>query len=211
MRASGLSRRKIVRQIGLSVFKIVFDAPLKVAAVMREFKPDWFVAGGWAIDLFLEKETRPHNDIEIAVFRRDQMILQNYLCKWRLQKVERGALSDWKKNEFLELPVFEIHAFNGKAEISRLEILLNETNGEEWIFRRNEIVTKPLSKLHSESNCGLKFLRPEIVLLYKSKNPREKDERDFRATVKRLDSESKIWLRSALSVCYSKHDWLQNL
>lgn len=27
--------------------------PLKVAAIMRDFKPSWFVAGGWAIDLYL--------------------------------------------------------------------------------------------------------------------------------------------------------------
>ncbi len=37
---------------------------------MREFEPDWFVAGGWAIDLFLEKVTHPHEDIEIAMNMR---------------------------------------------------------------------------------------------------------------------------------------------
>jgi hypothetical protein len=178
---------------------------------MREFEPDWFVAGGWAIDLFLEKETRPHEDIEIAIFRRDQLALQNYLQGWHLQKVENGILFDWKKDDFLELPIFEIHCFNEKNGLANFEVLLNETNGKDWIFRRNEIITKPLSELHSESNNGIKFLRPEVVLLYKSKNPREKDERDFLAAVNYLDNESRKWLRNALSVCYSQHQWLQSL
>lgn len=178
---------------------------------MQGFQPDWFVAGGWAIDLFLENETRPHEDIEIAIFRRDQSALHNYLRGWHLQKVENGILSDWNSNEFLELPIFEIHCFNEKKQLSRFEVLLNETNGKEWIFRRNEIITKPLSELHSESNYGIKFLRPEVVLLYKSKNPREKDEHDFLAAVNYLDNESKKWLRNALTICYSQHKWLQSL
>ena len=189
----------------------MFDQPKRVAALMREFEPDWFVAGGWAIDLFLEKEKRPHEDIEIAIFRRDQSALQNHLQDWHLQKVENGILSDWNKDDFLELPIFEIHCFNEKKELSRFEVLLNEINGKEWIFRRNEIITKPLSELHSESNHGIKFLRPEVVLLYKSKNPREKDERDFQAVVDYLDNESKKWLRNALLVCFSEHHWRQRL
>lgn len=189
----------------------MFNQPLKVASLMRGFEADWCVAGGWAIDLFLGIETRPHQDIEIAIFRRDQLALQKYLRGWHLQKVEKRAFSDWNKDEFLELPVFEIHCFNEKNDLPRFEVLLNETNGKEWIFRRNEIVTKPLSKLYSESNSGIKFLRPEVVLLYKSKNPREKDEQDFQAAANYLDFESKEWLRNALSICYSEHHWQQRL
>jgi hypothetical protein len=55
---------------------------------MRGFEPDWFVAGGWAIDLFLEKTTRPHEDIEIAIFRKNQLALQDYLDGWLLKKAE---------------------------------------------------------------------------------------------------------------------------
>ncbi|MDQ4121353.1 MAG: hypothetical protein M3209_07895 [Acidobacteriota bacterium] len=189
----------------------MFDPPLKVAALMSDFKPDWFVAGGWAIDLFLGKETRPHEDIEIAVFRRDQLELQNYLRDWHLQKVENRAFSDWEKGDFLKLPVFEIHCFNEDYDLLQFEVLLNETSGKDWVFRRNETITKPLSKLHLESEHGIKFLRPEVVLLYKSKNPREKDEQDFQLALKHLNFESKVWLRNALSICYSEHDWQKKL
>jgi hypothetical protein len=185
----------------------MFSEPLKVASLMREFEPDWFIAGGWAIDLYLEKQTRPHDDIEIAIFRRDQIALQNYLSGWLLKKAVGGELIDWNEDEFLELTAHEIHCSNENDELQRLEVLLNETNGKEWIFRRNKSVTKPLSKLHLTSNSGIKYLCPEVVLLYKSKNPRFKDEQDFQSVVKYLDSEAKEWLRNALSVCYSEHHW----
>ena len=74
----------------------MFAIPLQVAALMRNFQPDYFIAGGWAIDLFLEKETRPHRDIEIAVFRKDQIILHNFLVGWVLKKITGGKQSVWR-------------------------------------------------------------------------------------------------------------------
>lgn len=189
----------------------MFETPLKVWSLMRDFKPDWFIAGGWAIDLFLEKETRQHEDIEIAIFRPDQIALQKHLDGWVLKKAVNGTLPDWNPEEHLELPIHAIHCFNETVEPRFLEVLLNETGGGEWLFRRNVKITKPLSKLSQTSNSGVKFLRPEVVLLYKSKRPRLKDEQDFEAVAERLDVESKEWLKNALAICYSEHHWLERL
>jgi len=189
----------------------MFDAPLKVWSLMRDFKLNWFVAGGWAIDLYLEKETRPHKDIEITIFRQDQFALQNYLDGWVLKKAVNGTLLVWNRGERLESPIHEIHCFFDKAESQSLEVLLNEIDGDKWLYRRNIKVTKPLSKLHLTSNLGMKFLCPEVVLLYKSKRPRLKDEQDFEAVLDYLDVRSKEWLKNALAVCYSEHHWLERL
>jgi len=189
----------------------MFSLPLKIAALMQNFQSDWFIVGGWAIDLYLEEISRPHADIEIAIFRRDQIALQNYLNEWILQKMENSVPSVWNRNEFLELPVHEIHCYHETNEPPNFEILLNESNADEWIYRRNKKVTKLLTEICLATNSGIRFLRPEIVLLYKSKNPRAKDEQDFEAVVKRLDAESKKWLANALAICDSKHRWLQKL
>lgn len=189
----------------------MFDSPLKISSLMQGFKSDWFIAAGWAIDLYLEKETRQHEDIEIAIFREDQIALQNYLEGWILKKVVNSTLSEWKQNEHLKLPIHEIHCFKENDESQSLEVLLNEIDGERWLFRRNLKITKPRSKLYLTSKLGMKFLCPEIVLLYKSKNPRTKDEKDFKAVVECLNIESKAWLKNALTICYSEHHWLQRL
>ncbi len=178
---------------------------------MRDFKPSWFVAGGWAIDLFLEKETRSHQDIEIAIFRKDQIALQDYFDGWLLQKIVNGESLIWHRNEWLTLPAHEIHCFNETVQPPQIEILLNESNETEWLYRRNQKIRRSLFKIQLESSAGIKFLCPEVVLLYKSKNPRAKDEQDFQAVVKRLDAEQKEWLKDAIKICNSEHCWLRSL
>ncbi|MGD6844537.1 nucleotidyltransferase domain-containing protein [Bacillus infantis] len=54
----------------------------KAAGWMAGFEKPWFVAGGWAIDLFIGKQTRPHADLEIGIFREDQQALKSYLEDW---------------------------------------------------------------------------------------------------------------------------------
>ena len=41
--------------------------PEHVAERLAALRCPWYVAGGWAIDLFLGEQTREHEDVEIAV------------------------------------------------------------------------------------------------------------------------------------------------
>ena len=41
--------------------------PERVASVLEGVEAPWYVAAGWAIDLFLGGERREHEDLEIAV------------------------------------------------------------------------------------------------------------------------------------------------
>ena len=43
--------------------------PDEVAARLSGIAAPWCVVGGWAIDLFLGRETRPHGDLEISIPR----------------------------------------------------------------------------------------------------------------------------------------------
>ena len=47
--------------------------PLTVAQIVDRFAPfdvDWWIAGGRAIDLYLGWETRPHEDVDVEMFRK---------------------------------------------------------------------------------------------------------------------------------------------
>lgn len=190
---------------------MMFNLPLQIVGMLCNFKPDWLIAGGWAIDLFLEKETRSHKDIDIAVFRKDQAALHDYFDDWLLRKAVDGKLVVWHRDEWLKLPIHEIHCYKDTTQPPQIEILLNESNETDWLYRRNGNIRRSLIKTQLESSAGVKFLCPEIVLLYKSKNLREKDELDFQAVVERLDAERKEWLKDAIKVCNSKHHWLRSL
>lgn len=64
----------------------------KLSRLLNDFKQPWFIAGGWAIDLFLEDVTRIHKDIEIAIFSKDQSSLREYLFGWKFSKVVNGKM-----------------------------------------------------------------------------------------------------------------------
>src|SRR5699024_6963631 len=112
-----------------------FEKCKYVNNIMSDFNQPWFFAGGWAIDLFLGKETRIHEDIEIGIFREDQFDIKRFLNQWEFKKVLNGNIIPWS-NEYLELPIHEVHAINNLNNYA-LEILLNESHDENWIFRRD--------------------------------------------------------------------------
>ncbi len=187
----------------------MISTSIKVNEWMSRFDGQWGIAGGWAIDLFLGKESRLHSDIEVAIFREDQHVLKMALSGWSFEKVVKGELISWKE-EWLELPVQEIHGVHKQAG-ERLEVLLNETREGKWIFRRESSISFPESSLFLDSNEGVPYLHPAVVLLYKAKNAREKDHADFYAVKDLLKMEDKEWLCKALQVHVPGHLWILEL
>ncbi|KPB05927.1 nucleotidyltransferase domain-containing protein [Bacillus sp. CHD6a] len=186
---------------------MAFEKCKQINELMAGFNKDWFFAGGWAIDLFLGKETRDHHDVEIGIYRKDQVELKRYLSTWDFRKVVHGEFLIWG-DEFLELPVHEVHAKKAGGD---LEVLLNETDGESWIFRRDRRITSPLESFIRFTEAGLPYLPPEIVLLYKAKNTRDKDHMDLMSVKEALESDQLRWLKQAISIHEPTHEWLQVL
>src|SRR5262245_5383995 len=156
----------------------VFTEPQEVLRILDGLQCDWGVAGGWAIDLFLDRITRKHQDIEVAIFREDQLILQRHLSSrgWSLEYVRNGQLMPWSAEECLELPIHEIWCRIRTGPLRRIEVLLNEREANAFIFRRDFRIVAPINRTFVRSNSGIRVLAPEIVLLYKSKGPTEPKE-----------------------------------
>lgn len=179
-----------------------------IRARMSVYPEPWWVAGGWAIDLHLCRQHRPHKDVDIAVLRRDQQQLHSCFSGWSLQKVVNGAFQPWRSNETLQLPIHEVHA---RRDSEHLEFLLNETSGNAWVFRRNPSISMPLDRMSRRTSEGIPYLCPEIVLLYKAKTPREYDTEDFERARVTLDNGARRWLAAALNTCHPGHEWTSKL
>src|SRR5436309_6543830 len=165
---------------------------------MGGFERPWFVAGGWAIDLLLGRETRPHKDIEIAILRQDQLGLQRHLVGWDFRAVLPGTggySRPWLSEQWLDNPIHEIHASVNEAP--PLEILLNEREGSDWVFRRDHRIHRALTAVGGQTPGGVPYLAPEIVLLYKAATPSPLDEADFNAALPALDEAQRLWLAAA--------------
>ena len=191
-----------------------FGDLLRVTGLMAGFKRPWLVAGGWAVDLYLGCVTRTHRDIDIAVLRDDQLDLQQFLRGWGLEQVlyrTGGRREPWAEGERLELPVHEIHAYRDSGDLQDLEILLNESSGTEWRYRRNLSIARPLSMIGMRSEMGIPFLSPEIVLLYKAAYPADVNNADFEKVCEVLVDEARRWLGQAVETCHPGHEWLARL
>jgi len=184
----------------------------KVGALLRDLPCPWFVCGGWALDLFTGRVTRAHKDVDIAVAREDQFTAREYLRRrgWRLEKASGGELSPWADGERLDLPVHAVWCRNEAHDPGFIEILLNEIDGDQFRFRRDESITLARERMCFESSPGLPVLAPEIVLLYASNRPEEYDA-DFRNVVGSLSGEARAWLGAALHKLSARHPWADGL
>jgi hypothetical protein len=178
----------------------------RAASVMSGFPGPWGIAGGWAIDLFLGRESRPHADIDVALLRGHQQHLGSRLPVGGAEKVVEQRLSPWSVEEQLHAPVHEIHAT--WPDGYHLELLLNEHDREmqQWIFRRDARIRQPLEVAFPRGGA-LPYLAPEIVLLYKSKAPAAKDDADLISALPHLSMQQREWLRQALATTASEHPW----
>lgn len=70
--------------------------PKEMAELLAGFTRPWWICGGWALDLFLDRETRRHDDLDIAVLRPDQVALFDHLRGWDLHYATPAhALEPW--------------------------------------------------------------------------------------------------------------------
>ena len=184
------------------------DVRRAILPLMSPFPAPWCVAGGWAIDLFLRRVTRPHGDLELAIFRPDQLVLRHHLRGWRFEKVIEGGRVEWPDGERLELPVHEVHARRTDGSPAALEFLLNERDGDHWVYRRNAAIRLAIERAILRPGAGLPVLAPEIVLLFKSKAPRQKDEADWASTLSALDAQQRQWLLRAIRATETEHPWI---
>ena len=180
----------------------------QIVDTMRPFTGTWAIAGGWAIDLWLGRQTRTHADVDVAVFRDEQSLLRATFEDWQFSKAVDGKLLPLPPDELLRLPNHEIHALTPNG--TKIELLLNERRDDVWLFRRDTSIELQMVRALRRSQ-DVPTLAPEIVLLYKSKNPRATDDDDFAAALPSLDDSSRTWLRSALRRTAGPPHWLENL
>ena len=186
--------------------------PQDVAELLSGFASPWWICGGWALDLFLNRETRRHDDLDVAVLRRDQLALHRHLRGWDLHyATPEHRLERWHGTH-LDPPIHGIWARRSAEAVApwTCEFLLNEERGGHWVFRHNDAVTRPLDEIGAERD-GVPFLRPEIVLLYKSSEPSPKNQADFAAVRDQLSPSGTAWLRRALEAWDSQHPWVPQL
>lgn len=89
--------------------------------------------------------------------------------------------------------------------------MVNPDEDGAWVNRRWAEHVAPLAEVTWVADDGIRYLRPETVLLFKARLRRPKDDHDLRSALPLLSVEQVAWLRTAVAATEPGHAWLELL
>jgi len=184
-------------------------SPAQAAERLAAVPVRWCVAAGWALELFCGTATRAHEDLEIAIPAAGFPAIRAALADLEFQVVGSGRA--WP----LDSPAFDVmHQTWGQDPATgsyRLDVFREPHQGDTWICRRDRSIQRPYSTLIMRSAEDIPYLAPEVVLLFKARHLRPKDQGDFAMAAPLLTAPQRTWLTSALRQVHPGHPWLAML
>jgi hypothetical protein len=185
--------------------------PEQAAAALASVAAPWAVAGGWAIDLWLGRQTREHEDLEIAVPTGFFPELQARLESLGLQLFAVGEDETIALQPGEDRPIHQTWVADPIAQAWRMDIFREPGDADTWIYRRTGQFTAPRAWATGRTPAGIPYLAPQIVLLFKAKWTREKDEADFALVAPELAPDAREWLAASLQAIHPGHQWIGRL
>ena len=205
-------------------------------SILSSHRFTYAFCGGWAIDLFLNYESRKHGDIDVLAFwtERDEIILYMQSLGFDVYEMLGGSkarhITDvaiqmkCKRNIFCckadcdlihlsktdEKDICHIDFQSaGQTKLNFIEFLFNDKDDTDLHYARNHSIKRKL-KDAILVNDGIPYLAPEICLLYKSTDTeRNGYQQDFDLAIRQMDSTQRDWLNQALLYLYPDgHKWI---
>ncbi len=186
--------------------------PLSITSVVDAFSSArfrWWIGGGHALDLALGRTWRHHEDTDVGVARRDLGALHTLLDGWDLHVAAAGKLTPWR-GEPLGV---DRHQNNVWCRLTPdgpwvLDVTVSEGSAQDWIYRRDRSVAVRWDVAIQRTAEDIPFLAPELQLLYKSKDPRAKDDIDAAHVIPSLNRHQRAMLSHLLA---PDHPWQRRL
>ncbi len=183
-------------------------SPSAAAHWLASLTVPWWIAGGWSLDLFAGNQSRPHKDLDVGILRKDALQVLESLAVWEVFEAKNAVLTRLGAGMQPRADVFSLWCRPARASHWALELMLDEAENGNWIYRRHREIQRPLEIAIRCSSQGVPYLSPEIQLLYKSHRIRKEDQADFEHIGPKLDQRSRSWLRDCLQMIDPAHPWL---
>jgi uncharacterized protein CbrC (UPF0167 family) len=184
--------------------------PGEVARRLAGIAVPWCVAAGWALDLFRGRQTRKHGDIEIAIPAASFPEVRDRFPGYVFDGV--GDRRIWEEATPDVLAAVHQTWLRDPATGNYLVDVFREPHdGDTWICRRDETIRLPYRDIIHRTADGIPYLAPELVLLFKAKHARPKDQADFEGTVPHMTPAQRETLAGLLALVHPGHTWLAGL
>ena len=185
--------------------------PEEAAERLAGLEVPWYIAAGWAIDLFVGYERREHEDLEIAApadgFRQIHAVLDDLT----FYAVGDGEVTGLAESSGRLAETHQTWGLDATAFEWRIDVFREPSASGEWVCRRNSEIRLSYDELIERTADGIPYVRPEVALLFKAKAARPKDEEDLRDVLPLLAPSRRALLHDWIGLVYPGHAWLDRL
>jgi len=184
--------------------------PGQVAQRLAGITTPWYVAAGWALDLFRGMQTREHADIEIAVPAAAFPKIRDRFPGYAFDAVGSGRIWENAAPDVLAA-THQTWLRDPATGNYLLDVFREPHDGQTWICRHNETIRLAYSEIIRYTPDGIPYLAPELVLLFKAKHARPKDQADFDEALPHMTPAQRQTLAELLARAHPGHRWQANL
>lgn len=185
-------------------------APAEARDLLAGMDAPWWVAGGWAIEAFTGV-SRHHEDIDLSIFRRELPALRHHLgTRFHLWSASGGGLLHLAPGRAMPEHSGQVWFREHALAPWRGEVLLNADVHGRWQSKRDASFVAPLEDV-TWVRGGIRYLRPELVLVHKVASGRPKDDADLDAALPLLDDAARDVLARFVAEHAPDHPWRTRL
>ncbi|MDR7040173.1 hypothetical protein J2X36_004954 [Methylobacterium sp. BE186] len=186
-------------------------SPHELGQRLREATLPWYVAGGWALDIWHGKQTREHEDLEFVVIRNDADHFRAILHELEFFTVKDRTIEYLPPAANLPSDVWQLWGGDMRQGCWRVDMMMEPGTPDLWIYKRDRAIQMARSDAVRVSETGIPYLAPINVMLFKAKHCRKKDQIDFNFLRPKLSLEEKEQLTTWLNELHPGHEWIKKL
>lgn len=184
--------------------------PHEVARRLAGISVPWYVAAGWALDLFRGGQTRAHHDIEIGVPAGQFGQIRERFAEFTFDAVGDARIWESATPQVLSA-TWQTWLREPATGRYLLDVFREPHDGDVWICRRDETIRLPYTDIIRHTPDRIPYLTPELVLLFKAKHVRGQDQADFDGVLPLLTHLQRLTLARLLTRVHPGHAWLAAL
>lgn len=186
--------------------------PAELAEQMRGFDRPWWIVGGWAIEAATGFR-REHEDTDMSILACDVPAFVEFMRgRWHVWNNVGGVLHPLGERwPDVDEPRSQLWLRASAKDPWVVDIPLTPDADGLWTNKVLAGHTAAVDEVTWRAEDGIRYLSPEIVLAYKARLRRPKDEPDFAATLPLLTDDRREWLRDALTSVVPGHPWIARL
>lgn len=184
--------------------------PANIAEFMAGFDRPWWVIGGWSIEAFTGVH-REHDDMDVSILASDAEAFRVFLGdRWTPWNVDESWFRPFDARFTDVRPDSQVWVRRDASSPWVLDVPFTPNVGGRWSNKRHLAHTEDLDDVTWVAPDGLRYARPEVSLMFKAAQVREKDRRDAEVALPILDDRAREWLRTTVELLDPAHPWARD-